>query len=693
MPDASPNAKRMLILAPRGRDAQTVHSVLRSADMPSLVCNSLTQLTRELGGGAGAAILTEEAIMGGEYMDLINWVANQPAWSDFPFILLVTSRAVPQCPQWEELAGMHQLLGNVILLERPLNAETLKRAAAVAWRGRTRQYQAYRVLEDRTRAEERLRMALQAGRMGAWELDLHSFILTASETCKNNFGRAAEESFSYLDFLHLVHPDDRDRHAATIAEAVRAGGDFDIEFRALWPDASIHWVQLRGEVSTRSRGMVKCISGISLDVTERVESAAELGASQNALRQLNDTLELRIHERTRELAQLNDRLMREINERERTQVALAQAQKMEAIGRLTGGIAHDFNNLLHVVSGNLDLMDRLTRDDRLKRFVATARNATQRGTKLTNQLLAFARNQNLDLKSVNLMQLADDMREILATSVGSRVQVIFEIEPDMPSAMADMNQIEMAILNLVINARDAMSDGGRLTVGIAVRAAQSADLEPGRYAVISVTDTGSGIRPEILGKVFEPFFTTKGVGQGTGLGLSQVYGVAQQSGGIARIESELGKGTRVEIWLPLAFDGADDSADFDDMPEQAFDTSAIRVMVVEDDEEVRQFMVESLEILGYSVMQAEDGMTGLAKMAIQRPDLLIVDFLMPGLNGAQVVSEVVAHDPDLPIIIATGYADMHAIDAIIGVNTVLKKPFQINELARTVKAALARTHH
>jgi PAS domain S-box-containing protein len=690
MHNAAPNSQRVLVLAPRGRDAQMIVKLLERQSLSCRICQNVEMLTQELESGAGAAILTEEAVDQNNIERLSGWVAQQAAWSDFPFILLVAPRVDSGAGR---LGDLLERLGNVILLERPLNSETLRRAAAVALRARTRQYQTYEVLIERTHAEERLRLALQAGRLGAWNLDLNSFELSASEACKGNFGRAPDEPFNYLDFLLLVHPEDRDRHGATITRAIASQSDFDIEFRAIWPDQSVHWVQLRGQPSIDAVGRITSIVGVSLDVTERVESAFKLQESQAALRQLNDTLELRIDERTRELAQVNDRLMREINERERTQVALTQAQKMEAIGRLTGGIAHDFNNLLHVVSGNLDLMDRVGQDDKVKRFTATARKATQRGTKLTSQLLAFARNQNLDLKSVDLPQLLDGLKELLDTSVGSRIKVRVEAEPDMPPALADMNQIEMAILNLAINARDAMPDGGTITIGLGVREPAADLLSAGQYAVISVTDTGTGIRPEVLGKVFDPFFTTKGVGQGTGLGLSQVYGVAQQSGGVAKISSELDKGTRVEIWLPLANEAPGPSSVDNDSSDPAFDTAGIKVLVVEDDDEVRQFMVESLQILGYDVSEAENGTVGLEEIARQRPDLLIVDFLMPGMNGAEVVSEVVSRDPDLPIIVATGYADMNAIDAIIGVNTVLRKPFQIHELARSVKAALNRNLH
>jgi signal transduction histidine kinase/DNA-binding response OmpR family regulator len=677
--------ERTLILAPRGRDAETIAKVLSRDGVACTVCTDLRALMAALDAGAATALITEEALHDVYVAPLIDWLSQQPAWSDFPFVLLVSN---PAGARKDVALGLLEGLSNVILLERPLNAETLRRATASALRARKRQYQARSMLQEQTQAEERLRLALKAGRLGTWEIDLTDWRLTGSDTCKANLGRDPALPITYADLLACVHPEDQQRYKKIVTDAIASVSDFDIEFRVVWPDGSIHWIQARGETRADACGRPLGIAGVSLDVTERVKSAEQLRESQNALQHLNDTLESRIHERTKELARLNDRLMREINERERTQMALAQAQKMEAIGQLTGGIAHDFNNLLHVIVGNVDLIDRVSTDERVKRFAATAKKATQRGTKLTGQLLAFARNQSLDLKAVDLAALMDGMKDLLRVSVGSHVKVEFALQADMPSAVADLNQIEMAILNLAINARDAMPDGGVLTVRSEVREAHDDILPHDRYAVISVTDTGSGIQPDIMAKVFDPFFTTKAVGQGTGLGLSQVYGVAQQSGGTARIVSEVGQGTTVEIWLPLEREAAAPAC-ADRADDARTDNGDFRILVVEDDAEVRQFMVESLEMLGYRVAQAEDGMAGIEQIAQELPDLLIVDFLMPGMDGAKVVAQVTATTPELPIIVATGYADMRAIDEVIGNNTILRKPFQINDLAKSVRTALA----
>ncbi|MDB5989752.1 MAG: histidine kinase [Herbaspirillum sp.] len=681
-----PNEQRTLVLAPQGRDAETISHVLHLNQISSFICADIGMLTNELVAGAGAALITDEALESQNLAPLIDWLAAQPAWSDFPFILLTQPHSMSR----KSLAlGALESLSNVVLLERPLNTETLKRATTSALRARRRQYEARAALQQRLQAEERLGFALKAGRLGAWEIDVSKRVLSTSDICKENFGQPIDRPFTYQALLSCIHPDDLPAYQEALQSALGTRDGFVIEMRAMWPDQSIHWVQIRGETRFTEDNRPQRVAGVSLDVTERMESARQLSDSQHALHDLNATLERRIEERTCELAQLNDRLMHEISERERTQAASIQGQKMEAIGRLTGGIAHDFNNLLHVSIGNLELIDRFTADERIKRFTATARKALNRGAKLTGQLLAFARNQSMDLKAVDLAVLIDGMQELLSVSVGSAINIDLDYATDVPPALADPNQIEMAILNLAINARDAMPNGGTLLLRTDCRDADDDLLKPGPYAVVSVTDNGTGIRAEHLGKVFDPFFTTKQIGKGTGLGLSQVYGMAKQSGGGARIHSQLGEGTTVELWLPLAPKNMIAPSSVEIRNDEAPGPSDLRILVVEDDSEVRQFMVESLEMLGYQVSAAADGVAGLTAIKREAPDLLIVDFLMPDMNGAQVIAAVTEILPTLPIIVATGYADMRAIDEVIGSNFVLRKPFQISELARLVNTALS----
>jgi PAS domain S-box-containing protein len=678
--------ERILILAPRGRDAQVIAQVLAGSALKCITCSDYPPLRRELDCGAGAALIAEEALMGADLDLLAAWLGRQASWSDFPFVLLVSRQAVPH----KEAA--HMLLGNisnVLLLERPLNAETIRRAAVSALRARKRQYQARSDLQVRIRAEERLHIALEAGRLGAWEADLQGRELKASDTCKRHFGRDVSQPFHYDEVVPALYEEDRQRHREVVAAATATGGGFSIEYRVIWPDGSLHWLHVQGKASMNAEGRAVALAGVSQDITERRAAERRLRESQEALRELNETLEQRIDARTAELAQANDRLMREITERERAQVALVQAQKMEAVGQLTGGIAHDFNNLLNVISGNVELIERYSSDERVKRMAQTARRSAQRGAKLTGQLLAFSRSQSLDLRPVDLTHLMDEVRDLLSAAMGPEIHLEFDVVPDLPPAMADLSQTELAILNLAINARDAMPDGGRLVIECTLRPAPNGMLPPGRYAVIAVRDSGQGINPEILSKVFDPFFTTKALGKGTGLGLSQVYGIAQQSGGTARIESRVGSGTTVEIWLPLA-------------PQELVEAVAARaaeplrtagparILVVEDDPGVRQFIVECLEMAGHRVSQADHGEAGLAQIDGTEPDLMIVDFLMPGMNGAQLAAEVGKKRPDLPIIIATGYADMQEIERVVGKNSVLKKPFQVRDLLESVRVALTR---
>ena len=558
--------ERVLIFAPRGRDAEVMCAVLEADGFGCATVPGFDGFVERIEAGAGAAIVAEEALAGVDLGRLHDWLGRQPPWSDFPFVVLL-GKAIGPAPEGARARVAE--LGNVILLERPLNVQTLRSAVGSALRARRRQYQARSVLADR-------------------------------------------------------------------------------EY-----------------------------------------TAANLRRSQDDLLDLNETLEARIEERTRALAQANDRLTNEVIERERVQQALIQFQKMEAIGRLTGGIAHDFNNLLNVVQGSMDLVLLKSTDDFVRNRAEVARRACQRGGKLTGQLLAFSRNQSLDLRPLGLAALFEGVRELVATSLGSSVRLEFALDDPDAAVMADTNQMEMALLNLAINARDAMPGGGELRFHAGAAVPPAGLLPAGDYVCIAVADSGEGMPPEIIARVFEPFFTTKGVGKGTGLGLSQVYGMAQQSGGAARILSEQGVGTTVEIWLRSAGSAADLPALVRPSVAATRQRGA-RILVVEDDAWVRQSVVESLEVLGYTVAQAADGEAGLSELQRSRPDLLITDYLMPGMTGAELVRQARGMYPELPMMIATGYADMRLIEEVVGEDMVLNKPFQLAELAASVERALSK---
>ena len=376
---------------------------------------------------------------------------------------------------------------------------------------------------------------------------------------------------------------------------------------------------------------------------------------------------------------------------------LRQSQKMEAIGQLTGGIAHDFNNLLQAVQGNLQLITRVPDDaTRVLRWADSGLKAVRRGADLTSQLLSFAREQKLELRSIVIARLVGDMADMLHRSLGPLVRLELALHDADTAVAADATQLEMAILNLAINARDAMPDGG--TLSIATRLCQVGpdgelsdvpELPPGPYVELRVADSGSGMPADVVARAFDPFFTTKGVGKGTGLGLSQVYGMVRQLGGRVSIDSQPGQGTRVCLLLPvteapLAVVAAAAAAD------SASHGRSYRVLVVDDDAAVRRFLVDALEVLGYGVTEAADGAAALRALDVIEPDLMVVDFAMPGMNGAQVARAVRDRLPGLPVVVASGYADTDLIDQTLGTTVeIVPKPYDLSQLQAVLSRLLA----
>ncbi|MDB5365128.1 MAG: histidine kinase [Rhodospirillales bacterium] len=371
---------------------------------------------------------------------------------------------------------------------------------------------------------------------------------------------------------------------------------------------------------------------------------------------------------------------------ERAEAELRQSQKMQALGQLTGGIAHDFNNLLQSVVGSLDIARNHVHEPRPARLIANALRSAERGTRLTGQLLAFSRTQKIDLKPVAIDDSLRHMREMLERTLGPAIELTYRLEAT-GAALADATQLEMSVLNLAINARDAMQAGGVLVIATRDMAIEKdADLAPGDYVEISVRDTGTGMTPDVAARAFDPFFTTKQAGRGTGLGLSQVYGITQQAGGRARLSSEPGKGTIVTILLPRA-EGEPEPAVIAATAVRS--SRPLKVLVIDDDSDVREFMAESLDALGYVPLLAANGASGLARLAADKPDAMIVDFAMPGMNGAEVAQRARQDAPGLPIVFATGYADTDAIEQVRGDAPVLRKPFRLADLAEALQAVTA----
>lgn len=432
---------------------------------------------------------------------------------------------------------------------------------------------------------------------------------------------------------------------------------------------------------------------------------AELVASVRALlrlyeaeartRELNETLEQRIAERTQDLHASNRELLDQIGQRERAEAALVQSQKMEAVGQLTSSMAHDFNNILASMVGYIHLARRRLEEGEPRALLDKAVAAAARGRRLTSRLLAFSRNDALSTESVDVQQLLAGMAEWLQQTAGSRIQVQMAATGEQLVALTDANQIELAMLNLVINARDAMPQGGRIQIGLAhgELAADEPDLPAGRYVVVTVADSGHGMPPEVAARAFEPFYTTKPSGRGTGLGLAQVMGVARLSQGTARVRSSPETGTAVSLWLkagqlpPADADAPRPPAELASHP--AMDE---QVLLVDDEADIRHTVSRLLDEAGYVVRSAANGSEALAIVnGGFAPDVLLADYAMPGDNGVDLALRLREIQPDLPVLFLSGHVDRAVIATAVPGAQLLRKPFRVDELLGAVRGLVERS--
>jgi PAS domain S-box-containing protein len=941
--------KTALVLAPHGRDAAVAVGILREAEIAATAVADLAELASRLRSGAGYAIVTEDALRGADLRDVAGFIADQKEWSDFPFIVL-TARGggLERNPAAVRLL---EALGNVTFLERPFHPTTLVSLARSALRARERQYKAQVLLDDVREGQDRMRVALAAGGLGAWSLVLKTNELSTSPDCRAQFGRGEHDPLSYDDLVAAIHPDDLDRMQAAVRVSIESGEDYDIQYRCIWPDRSLHWVQVNGRLERDRRGKPLRMVGVSHDITarkqtenrrtalltlgdrlrqltapadmsflaaeilgttlgvsragygvidraretiaierdwnspgtqtiagilhfreygsyiddlkrgvvavvedartdprtaataaaleaiharsfinmplvddgkfvallylnhkderawsaeeiafvrdvaDRTQAAIERRIAETSLAELAASLERQVEERTRErdrtwlnsqdllavvsaegtfhsvnpawtavlgwqpehlvgrnyiefshpddraasaaaherartdvLRQYENRLLhadggyrwiswvasaegdmvyasgRHVTaekeaqlQLEATQEQLRQAQKMEAVGQLTGGLAHDFNNLLTGMTGGLELMQKRIRQgriDEIDKYIDMAQAAAKRAAALTHRLLAFSRRQTLDPRPTQINRLIAGMEEFLQRSIGPAIELVVAGEENLWTTLIDPNQLENALLNLCLNARDAMPEGGRITISASNRVldparASERDLPAGQYVALTVADTGTGMDAETVARAFDPFFTTKPLGEGTGLGLSMIYGFVRQSGGQVRIHSAPGEGTRVVLYLPHVASIEDESPALEDRAEAPPSDQGEVVLVVDDEPAVRALVVDVLADLGYDAIEAEDGNAGLAVLkSPQRIDLLITDVGLPkGMNGRQLADAARVRRPDLKVLFITGYAE----NAVIGNERlaagmhILTKPFAIDALADRIR--------
>ena len=562
---------------------------------------------------------------------------------------------------------------------------------------------AYRIsmvedISERIRAQE-TREGHEARYRAIIDTAVDSIVLIDERGRIQAFNRAAERTFGYQSSevigqnVRILMPEpDRGRHDSYIRNYLESGQAKIIgigrEVTGRRQDGSLFPLEL--SIAEWRAGGGRYFTGIMRDVTDRKRSEA-------ALRRLNETLEQRVAERTSALAEANQRLTDQMDALRRAQTALQQAQKMEATGQLTGGIAHDFNNLLTAISGNLDVLSLRIGDDRAKqRLIDSAQRAVERGARLTEQLLAFARQQTLRPEIANLVLLIQEFRMLIERAAGATTEVGFEDQRELWPVLVDSAQFQSALLNLVMNSRDAMPGGGKLAIqtrNVIVdqqMAASIPDLTPGEYVMVAVRDTGGGMTPHVISRAFDPFFTTKETGKGSGLGLSQVYGFARQSGGSVAIESALGHGTTVRLYLPHA-DGAVVAAVTPADVEQEPVEGEI-VLVVEDDPNVLEMAVVTLGSLGYRTVVARSGREALDILHGNEPvDLLFTDVVLPGgLNGMQVAHEAANIRPGLRVLLTTGYLGVSEAGAVPIDERLpmLRKPYRRPELAKKLDEVL-----
>jgi len=548
--------------------------------------------------------------------------------------------------------------------------------------------------EDRLRVSEslarenvqRVQLALAAGAIiGTWNWDLRTDRFTVDEGFARGFGldpALGRERLSLEQIITSVHPEDRPGLIAAIDEVSARGGAYAHQYRVRRADGRYYWIEANGRVDHSPEGIALSFPGVLIDVEDRRSIEAERDRATAALRALNDTLELRVAERTAELIHAEEKLR--------------QSQKMEAVGQLTGGLAHDFNNLLAGISGALDLMGMRIAQGRLNdidKYMLAAQSAAKRAAALTHRLLAFSRRQTLDPRPLDVNLLVEGMTELIQRTVGPSILVETVSAPDLWPASVDASQLENAILNLCINSRDAMPDGGRIIIETAnqwldAEAALANDLPAGEYLSLTVTDTGTGMAPGVIAKAFDPFFTTKPIGEGTGLGLSMIYGFAKQSGGQVRISSELGKGTSMCIHLPRYHGEAGASTAAPAQSAAALTGSCGTILIVDDEPTVRLLLTDVLGDLGYTLIEAADSLTGLKLLQSDVGiDLLITDVGLPGgMNGRQMADAGREVRPGLKTLFITGYAESAALgNSSLGAGMqVLTKPFSIDILATRV---------
>ncbi|MDB5105628.1 MAG: hypothetical protein JWP91_3317 [Fibrobacteres bacterium] len=651
--------ERILVLAPTGRDADIACDVLRKAGFKADPCANLESVAEELKIGASVLMLAEEGLSARGMPTLMATLAMQPPWSDIPIVLLTGSGEMNE-------ARMRNLnafapSGNVTFLERPFRQMTLTSTLKMAQRARERQYQLRGTLASLKESEERLRLALDSGKIGAWEWNVRLNRLVGSPRLHEFLGlQDASLQDGMEALISLIHPEEAPAFREAVAWSLESGRDCETEFRVLRPDGEMRWLYTRAKVFFDRDNTPARLIGATMDISERKRVEEDLRKGKETL---------------------------------------LQSQKMEAIGKLAGGIAHDFNNMLTAINGYSELLlGQLHDQAALNIGLGEILRSGKRAAALTNQLLAYSRQQMMAFQLVDLNSVVEGMYGLLQRLLNEDIRHVLRLKSRLPSIKADPSQVEQVVLNLALNARDAMPHGGQLEIetnllrlGPGVESHHNG-APAGDYVCLRVRDTGVGMDEAVKAHIFEPFFTTKHLGKGTGMGLSTVYGIVQQSGAFIAVETAPGRGSVFEVIFPAVKDArkAPDPPASSKVPaERGRET----ILVAEDEGSVRVFLRQLLTQQGYTVLAAANGHEALdlANSHAGEIHLLLTDVVMPGMGGRELAERLSPVRPSMRMLFISGYTD----DAILhhgvldGETAFMNKPFPPASLLEKIRELLS----
>ncbi len=650
---------RILLLAPTGRDSSIASEVLRMAGFEAVACPSLESVAQELRQGASVLMLAEEGLSAHGMPALKAVLGVQPPWSDVPIVVLTGAGDMSEA-RMRSLSAFSPS-GNVTFLERPFRQMTLISTLKMALRARERQYQLRITLSNLGESEERLRLALDSGKIGAWEWNVNLNRLVGSPRLHEFLGLPDGSLQNGLEALvSYVHPEDAAAFRDAVAWALEGARDCEMEFRALRPDGSVRWMYTRAKVFRDRDNRPLRVIGAAMDISERKQVEEDLRKGKEHL---------------------------------------LQSQKMEAIGKLAGGIAHDFNNMLTAINGYSELLlGQLDDRTALNIGLAEILRSGKRAAALTNQLLAYSRQQVMSFQPVDLNAVVQGMHGMLQRLLHEDIRHVLRLKSKLPAIKADPGQVEQVVLNLAVNARDAMPRGGSLEIETSVLRLGAAVSEkhggapPGVYVCLKVRDTGVGMSDAVRAHIFEPFFTTKSVGKGTGMGLSTVYGIVQQSGGFISVDTAPGSGSQFEVLFPAVRDRTR-SAEAPPRIQPASERCRETILIAEDESSVRLFLIQLLSQQGYTVLSGSDGQEALdiANGYSGEIHMLITDVVMPGMGGRELVERLSGARPALRALFISGYTDDAILQhGVLGRETAfMNKPFPPASLLEKVRGLLS----